>query len=42
MRKFLFKSILVLAALTFAWGCGSSSDEPDPKPDPVVPPEPKV
>ena len=40
MRKFLFKSILVLAALTFAWGCGSSSDEPDPKPDPVVPPEP--
>lgn len=40
MRKFLFKSILVLAALTFAWGCGSSSDELDPKPDPVNPPVP--
>ncbi len=35
MRKFLFKSFMVLAALTFAWGCGSSSDDPDPVP--VVP-----
>ena len=42
MKKLFFKSIMVLAALTFVWGCGSSSsDDPDPiVPEPTPTPNP--
>ena len=40
MKKHLFLTVMMLAALTLLWGCHHSSNDPDPEPEPDPGPGP--